>query len=32
MSQLPELTHLIRREDIPGLPYRLLHPLSPEQD
>jgi hypothetical protein len=32
MSELPKLVHLIRREDIPRLPYRLPHPLSPEQD
>jgi site-specific recombinase XerD len=32
MSELPELAHLIRREDIPRLPYRLPRPLSPEQD
>jgi integrase len=32
MSELPGLVHLIRREDIPRLPYRLPRPLSPEQD
>ena len=32
MNDLPELAHLIRREDIPRLPYRLPRPLSPEQD
>ena len=32
MNELPELAHLIRREDIPRLPYRLPRPLSPEQD
>jgi integrase len=31
-NDLPELAHLIRREDIPRLPYRLPRPLSPEQD
>jgi integrase len=30
--QLPELAHLIRREDIPRLPQRLPRPLTPEQD
>jgi site-specific recombinase XerD len=30
--QLPELAHLIRREDIPRLPYRLPRPLTAEQD
>jgi site-specific recombinase XerD len=29
---LPELAHLIRREDIPRLPYRLPRPLTAEQD
>jgi integrase len=32
INDLPELAHLIRREDIPRLPYRLPRPLSPEQD
>jgi len=32
MIELPELAHLIRREDIPRLPHRLPRPLSPEQD
>jgi integrase len=32
LHDLPELAHLIRREDIPRLPYRLPRPLSPEQD
>ena len=32
MNELPELAHLIRREDIPRLPHRLPRPLSPEQD
>lgn len=32
MNELPGLAHLIRREDIPRLPYRLPRPLSPEQD
>jgi hypothetical protein len=31
MNELPELAHLIRREDIPRLPYRLLSTYS-EQD
>ena len=31
-EQLPELAHLIRREDIPRLPQRLPRPLAPEQD
>lgn len=31
-EQLPELTHLIRREDIPRLPQRLPRPLTPELD
>jgi site-specific recombinase XerD len=30
--ELPELAHLIRREDIPRLPYRLPRPLTGEQD
>jgi len=30
--ELPELAHLIRREDIPRLPYRLPRPLAAEQD
>jgi integrase len=30
--ELPELAHLIRREDIPRLPYRLPRPLTTEQD
>jgi integrase len=30
--QLPELAHLIRREDIPRLPYRLPRPFTNEQD
>lgn len=29
---LPELAHLIRRQDIPRLPYRLPRPLTAEQD
>jgi site-specific recombinase XerD len=32
MNELPEFAHLIRREDIPRLPYRLPRPLTPEQD
>jgi integrase len=32
INELSELAHLIRREDIPRLPYRLPRPLSPEQD
>jgi len=32
INDLPELAHLIRREDIPRLPYRLPRPLNPEQD
>jgi site-specific recombinase XerD len=32
MNELPELAHLIRREDIPRLPYRLPRPLTTEQD
>jgi len=31
-EQLPELAHLIRREDLPRLPQRLPRPLTPEQD
>ncbi len=31
-EQLPELAHLIRREDIPRLPQRLPRPLTAEQD
>src|SRR5438034_7190898 len=31
-QQLPELAHLIRREDIPRLPQRLPRPLTAEQD
>jgi site-specific recombinase XerD len=31
-NELPELAHLIRREDIPRLPYRLPRPLTTEQD
>ena len=31
-EQLPELAHLIRREDIPRLPQRLQRPLTPELD
>ncbi len=31
-EQLPELAHLIRREDIPRLPHRLPRPLTAEQD
>jgi integrase len=30
--ELAELAHLIRREDIPRLPYRLPRPLTAEQD
>jgi integrase len=30
--QLPELAHLIRREDLPRPPQRLPRPLKPEQD
>ena len=30
--QLPQLAHLIRREDIPHHPQRLPHPLTAEQD
>ena len=32
MNELPQLAHLIRREDIPRLPYRLPRPLTAEQD
>lgn len=32
MNELSELDHLIRREDIPRLPYRLPRPLTTEQD
>ena len=31
-EQLPDLAHLIRREDIPRLPQRLPRPLTPELD
>ncbi|HVH60362.1 MAG TPA: site-specific integrase [Candidatus Sulfotelmatobacter sp.] len=31
-EQLPELAHLIRREDLPRLPQRLPRPLTAEQD
>jgi len=31
-DQLPELAHLIRREDIPRSPQLLPRPLTPEQD
>jgi integrase len=31
-EQLPELAHLLRREDIPHLPQRLPRPLTAEQD
>jgi integrase len=31
-AQLPELAHLIRREDVPRLPRRLPRPLSLQQD
>jgi integrase len=31
-EQLPDLGHLIRREDIPRLPQRLPRPLTTEQD
>ena len=31
-EQLPELAHLIRREDIPRRPQRCPRPLTPEQD
>ena len=32
LRELPELAHLIRREDIPRLPHRLPRPLTTEQD
>ena len=32
IEQLPELAHLIRREDLPRLPQRLPRPLAAEQD
>jgi site-specific recombinase XerD len=31
-EQLPELAHLIRREDIPRAPHRLPRPLTAQQD
>jgi site-specific recombinase XerD len=31
-TQLPELAHLIRREDIPRIPQRLPRPLTEQQD
>lgn len=31
-EQLPELAHLVRREDIPRMPQRLPRPLTAEQD
>jgi len=31
-ERLPELTHLIRREDVPRLPQRLPRPLAAQQD
>ena len=31
-EQLPDLAHLLRREDIPRLPHRLPRPLTAEQD
>ena len=31
-EQLPELAHLLRREDLPRLPQRLPRPLTAEQD
>jgi len=31
-EQLPELAHLIRREDLPRLPQRLPRPLTAQQD
>ena len=31
-EQLPELAHLLRREDIPRAPQRLPRPLTAEQD
>ncbi|MBA0085296.1 MAG: tyrosine-type recombinase/integrase, partial [Acidobacteria bacterium Pan2503] len=32
IEQLPELAHLLRREDIPHAPQRLPRPLTAEQD
>lgn len=32
MEPLPEIAHLIRREDLPRLPQRLPRPLTAEQD
>ena len=32
MEQLPDLAHLIRREDLPRLPQRFPRPLTAEQD
>jgi integrase len=31
-AQIPELAHLVRREDIPRIPHRLPRPLTAEQD
>jgi hypothetical protein len=31
-KQLPELAHLLRREDVPRLPQRLPRPLTAQQD
>lgn len=31
-AQIPDLAHLIRREDIPRIPQRLPRPLTAEQD
>jgi site-specific recombinase XerD len=31
-NQLPELAHLLRREDIPRMPHTLPRPLTAEQD
>jgi len=31
-EQLPELAHLLRREDVPRLPHRLPRPLTAQQD
>jgi integrase len=31
-EQLPELAHLLRREDVPRLPQRLPRPLTAQQD
>src|SRR5260370_14687662 len=31
-AQLPDLAHLIRREDIPRAPQRLPRALTPQQD